>query len=96
MPATNGRHGARSKNQVPRTERWATPPDSRRVLACLRSHEPNLRPGSFAVLRMAVPAPAAWWLRGNARMSDLDCRGSLARPGDSHRGPFCFCGQQAG
>lgn len=50
--------------------------------------------GSFAVLRMAVPAPAAWWLRGNARMSDLDCRDSLAQPGDSHRGPFCFCGQQ--
>jgi hypothetical protein len=30
MSATNGRHGARSKNQVPRTERWATPSDSRR------------------------------------------------------------------
>lgn len=75
MPATNGRHGARSENQVPRTERWATPSDSRRVLAWLRSHEPILRPGSFAVLRMAVPAPAAWWLRGNARMSDPGLQG---------------------
>jgi hypothetical protein len=95
MPATNGRHGARSKDQVPRTERWATPSDSRRVLACLRSHEPNLRPGTFAVLRMAVPAPAAWWLRGNARMPDPGLQGQPSPAGGQSPRPFCFCGQQA-
>ena len=87
MPATNGRHGARSENQVPRTERWATPSDSRRVLAWLR-------PGASPCCAWPFQHPQRGGCVATPGCLTLDCRDSLARPGDSHRGPFCFCGQQ--
>ena len=91
-----GRYSAGSQSRYLGLKDGATPVDSFRVLACLRSHESILRPGSIVMPQMAVPPFAAWLpRRGSTRMPDLDCCGSLTPAGGCHRGQFCLCGQQA-